>query len=55
MLREKAHTVRGSIDLLIGTWCMENQLPLLHNDQDFDAMEQHLGLKVWRGQQDQIA
>jgi predicted nucleic acid-binding protein len=50
LLREKGYTVRGSIDLLIGTWCIESQLPLLHNDRDFDAMEQHLGLKVWRGQ-----
>ena len=44
LLRGKGITIRGSIDLLIGTWCIENKLPLLHNDRDFDAMEQHLGL-----------
>jgi predicted nucleic acid-binding protein len=44
LLRAKGITIRGSIDLLIGTWCIENRVPLLHNDRDFDAMEQHLGL-----------
>jgi predicted nucleic acid-binding protein len=44
ILRGKGITVRGSIDLLIGTWCIENGVPVLHNDRDFDAMEQHLGL-----------
>ena len=44
LLRGKGITIRGSIDLLIGTWCIENRVPLLHNDRDFDAMEQHLGL-----------
>jgi predicted nucleic acid-binding protein len=43
-LRGKGITIRGTIDLLIGTWCIENRVPLLHNDRDFDAMEQHLGL-----------
>lgn len=44
LLRSKGITIRGSIDLLIGTWCIENRVPLLHNDRDFDAMERHLGL-----------
>jgi predicted nucleic acid-binding protein len=44
LLRGKGITIRGSIDLLIGTWCIENRVPLLHNDRDFDTMEQHLGL-----------
>jgi predicted nucleic acid-binding protein len=44
LLRSKGITIRGSIDLLIGTWCIENRVPLLHNDRDFAAMEQHLGL-----------
>lgn len=43
-LRSKGITIRGSIDLLIGTWCIENHVPLLHNDRDFEMMEQHLGL-----------
>jgi hypothetical protein len=28
---------------------MVNRLPLLHADRDFDALEEHLGLVVWRG------
>jgi hypothetical protein len=30
--------------VLIGTWCIENRLPLLHNDGDFRPMARHLGL-----------
>jgi predicted nucleic acid-binding protein len=45
ILRSRGLTIRGSIDLLIGTWCIENNVPLLHNDRDFGMMEQHLGLE----------
>lgn len=45
LLRSRGLTIRGSIDLLIGTWCIENNVPLLHNDRDFEMMEQHLGLE----------
>ena len=48
-LRTKGVTVRKSIDMLIGTWCIVNRTPLLHSDRDFDALEEHLGLPVWRG------
>jgi len=48
-LRSKGVTVRKTIDMLIGTYCIANQTPLLHSDRDFDALEQHLGLQVWRG------
>ncbi len=43
-LRRRGITVRKTIDLLIGTWCIENRRPLLHNDSDFHPMAQHLGL-----------
>ena len=43
-LRKRGVTVRKAIDLLIGTWCIENRRPLLHNDSDFRPMAQHLGL-----------
>jgi len=43
-LRRRGVTVRKTIDLLIGTWCIENRRPLLHNDSDFHPMAQHLGL-----------
>jgi predicted nucleic acid-binding protein len=39
----------GHIAILIGTFCILNHLPLLHADRDFDALEEHLGLVVYRG------
>ena len=46
LLRARGVTVRKTIDLLIGTFCIERQHALLHNDRDFDGMERHLGLRV---------
>jgi predicted nucleic acid-binding protein len=43
-LRSRGITVRKTIDLLIGTWCIDNRMPLLHNDSDFHPMARHLGL-----------
>jgi predicted nucleic acid-binding protein len=43
-LRRRGITIRKTIDLLIGTWCIENRRPLLHNDSDFRPMARHLGL-----------
>jgi predicted nucleic acid-binding protein len=43
-LRRRGITVRKTIDLLIGTWCIENRMALLHNDGDFRPMARHLGL-----------
>ncbi len=46
LLRASGVTPRKSIDVLIATFCIENQHQLVHNDRDFDAMEKHLGLEV---------
>ncbi len=43
-LRGRGVTIRKTIDLLIGTWCIENRIPLLHNDNDFRPMARYLGL-----------
>lgn len=43
-LRARGITIRKTIDLLIGTWCIENRRPLLHNDRDFAPMARGLGL-----------
>jgi predicted nucleic acid-binding protein len=43
-LRRRGVTIRKTIDLLIGTWCIENHVPLLHNDVDFRPMARYLGL-----------
>jgi predicted nucleic acid-binding protein len=44
-LRALGFTVRKTIDTLIATWCIENDVVLLHNDRDFDAFEKHMGLR----------
>ena len=46
ILRKKGVTVRKTIDVIIATFCIENNLLLLHSDRDFKAMEEHLMLKV---------
>jgi len=43
-LRKSGITIRKTIDCLIATWCIENNIPLLHSDRDFDPFEDHLGL-----------
>jgi len=37
-LRRAGITIRGTIDVIIATWCIENSVPLLHNDRDFDQI-----------------
>ena len=43
-LRRRGITIRKTINLLSGAWCIEHRVPLLHNDGDFHAMARHLGL-----------
>ena len=45
-LRKKGITIRKPIDCMIAAVSLEHQIPLLHNDRDFDAIETHLDLKV---------
>jgi predicted nucleic acid-binding protein len=45
-LKKKGATARKIIDVIIATFCIENELPLLHSDKDFRIMERHLDLKV---------
>jgi hypothetical protein len=47
-LRKKGITVRKTIDMMIGTFCIENDFELIHNDRDFDPLEKYLGLKIKR-------
>jgi predicted nucleic acid-binding protein len=42
-LRKQGITIRKTIDTMIATYCIENELPLLHSDNDF---QQFLGLQV---------
>jgi len=44
-LRKNGITVRKTIDAIIATYCIENNLPLLHSDKDFQPFHKHLKLK----------
>jgi predicted nucleic acid-binding protein len=46
VLRAKGMTPRKTIDMIIGTYCIVHELPLLHADRDFDLLEAELGLKT---------
>jgi predicted nucleic acid-binding protein len=46
LLRSKGITVRKTVDLWIGTFCIEHGCKLLHNDRDFQPMVDHLGLAL---------
>ncbi len=37
-------TIRRTIDVIIATYCIDEGLPLLHNDHDFHPFQRHLGL-----------
>ena len=45
-LRRKGVTVRKTIDVMIGTFCIHHHLTLLHDDRDFDPMVKFLGLEI---------
>jgi predicted nucleic acid-binding protein len=47
-LRKKGITIRKTVDVLIATFCIENGFELIHNDRDYDQMEEILGLKIRR-------
>ena len=44
-LKSLGVTVRKTIDTVIATRCILSGHVLLHSDRDFDAFEQHLGLR----------
>jgi len=45
-LRKKGLTIRKTVDLIIGTFCIENEIELLQKDSDFEPMVKYLGLKI---------
>lgn len=45
-LRKKGVTIRKTIDVIIGSFCIHNTFSLLHDDRDFVPLEKHLNLKV---------
>ncbi len=46
LLRARGVTVRKTIDMIIGTFCIAGGHALLHEDRDFDPMAAHLGLRT---------
>lgn len=48
-LRVKGITIRKTVDMLIGSWCIEHEVELLHNDRDFDQIATHLPLQICTG------
>jgi predicted nucleic acid-binding protein len=44
-LRTRGITIRKTIDTLIATRCITDDIPLLYSDRDFDPFVQHLGLR----------
>jgi hypothetical protein len=46
LLRSRGITVRKTIDLLIGSFCIRNRITLLHSERDFLPMSRHCGLSV---------
>ena len=45
-LKKKGVTIGKTIDIIICTFCLHNHYLLLHDDRDFEQLENHLQLKV---------
>ena|SRR5665811_1282224 len=45
-LRKKGVTVRKTVNVMIGTFCIRHRILLLHSDRDFEPMEKYLKLKT---------
>jgi len=45
-LRERGVTPRKTVDMIIGTFCIEGGHRLLHADRDFDPLVAQLGLRT---------
>ena len=45
-LRKEGITIRKTIDTMIATFCIQNDISLLHSDKDFQPFQQLLGLQV---------
>jgi len=43
-LRREGFTIRKATDMIIATFCIINNIPLLYGDRDFDPIAEHLGL-----------
>lgn len=46
-LKTKGVTIRKPNDCLIAVVCINNNIPLLHNDKDFDNIAKYTSLKIY--------
>lgn len=46
LLRKSGITIRKTIDVIIATYCIQNKIPLLHADKDFEPFVKYCGLKI---------
>ena len=46
LCRREGETVRKLIDCLIAAVAIHSNVPVLHNDADFDVLARHAGLKI---------
>lgn len=44
-LRKKGRTIRATADVIIATYCIENNISLLFKDRDFTPFVKYLGLQ----------
>ncbi len=44
-LRKRDITIRKTIDVIIATFCIKNDIPLLFSDKDFIPFQKHLKLR----------
>ncbi|MEX6505531.1 PIN domain-containing protein [Jiella sp. M17.18] len=49
LLRRRGLTLRGTIDVIVATWCIVNDAAIIHNDRDLATMERELGLVACNG------
>ncbi len=45
-LRKKGVTIRNAADCMIATVCIEQKVPLLHSDKDFDLIANYFELQI---------
>lgn len=45
LLRKKGFIIRKTADIIIATFCIDHEIPLLFSDKDFLPFVKHLGLR----------
>lgn len=48
-LRKRGVTIRKTVDVIIASYCIEENVPLLTEDRDFGPFARHFGLQLFAG------